>query len=67
MSAIELMQCFDCREIFERAEATRAEEPVSSEFWGARAVSIQTYLCCPNCGSDQLEDFFEEEPELVEE
>ena len=53
-----MIKCSDCGARFEDYEVRTRSEYVS-EFWGAPAYAE---ICvCPSCGSDDLEDYQEEE------
>lgn len=47
-------KCYDCDEIFDEDDAGSRSECVG-EFWGSPAY--ESYMVCPNCGSDDLEEY----------
>lgn len=48
------LKCYECGAIFNEEDAGEYQECVG-EFWGAPAY--QTFLCCPHCNSDEIEDY----------
>ncbi|MBR4832409.1 MAG: hypothetical protein IKZ97_07270 [Butyrivibrio sp.] len=53
-----MLICTECGKIFDEDEAKVVHDHVG-DFWGAPAY--QDFLECPDCGSDMLEDYREEE------
>ena len=51
-------KCYDCDEVFDEDDAGSRSECVG-EFWGAPAY--ESYMTCPNCGSDDIEEYEETE------
>lgn len=49
-----------CGCIFTDDEAGTYQECVG-EFWGAPAY--ETFMCCPSCGGDEFDEYYEEEEE----
>lgn len=54
------LKCYDCGEVFDEDDADVRSECVG-EFWGAPA--FMDYNICPHCGSDEIEEYHEEEKE----
>lgn len=54
-------QCERCSNQFSRDEAIEREEVTPSEFWGVREVHTDVTLCCPQCGSDELDPYYDED------
>lgn len=50
-----MWKCYDCGAIFE--EPATYQENVG-DYWGAPAY--ESFDCCPNCKSDDIEDLDEE-------
>lgn len=55
-----MLKCCDCGCVFDEDDADKRSECVG-EFWGSPAYD--SYLVCPDCGSDDIEDYEEEESE----
>ena len=55
---MEKWRCCNCGCVFDPDDAKTYQECVG-EFWGTPAY--ETFCCCPECGSDELEDYVEEE------
>lgn len=52
-------QCWECEAVFSEDEAVSRSSMDCSEFWGSVAWSTSTYLCCPKCGSEEINEFKE--------
>lgn len=57
------LKCLDCDAVFDERDAGTYTESTPSEAWGVRAVTRETFLSCPECGSHELEDHEEVEDE----
>lgn len=57
-------KCCECDAIFEEDEADSRREYVG-EFWGVPAY--EDLMACPNCGSTDMEEYYEEIEEIEEE
>lgn len=52
-----MFKCCNCGCIFTENDAGTYQECVG-EFWGAPAY--ETFMCCPECKSDEFDDYEEE-------
>ena len=59
-----MIKCYDCGAVFQDYEAREKQEFVS-EFWGAPAYA--NIKICPECGSEEIEEYDEDEDEDGEE
>jgi len=50
------LKCLSCDVIFPEDEAGRVTESTPSEAWGVHLHTTETLLCCPTCGSIELEE-----------
>ena len=55
-----MLKCYECGCIFDEDEADERSECVG-EFWGSPAY--QSFMVCPECGSDEIDDYEEENEE----
>lgn len=55
-----IYKCGDCGRVFSEDQAETRSECVG-EFWGAPAY--KEYLVCPDCRSDEIEEYHESEDE----
>lgn len=55
-----MLKCLDCDWTGDPLELKRSEE-YRGEFWGMPAY--ETVYCCPECGSDNIDDFTEDDEE----
>lgn len=53
-----IYKCGNCGRVFTDEQADTRKELVG-EFWGAPAY--KEYLCCPDCRSDEIEEYYESE------
>lgn len=49
-------QCWECEAVFSEDEAVSQSSMDCSELWGSVAWSTSTYLCCPKCGSEEINE-----------
>ena len=56
--------CNHCDEVFDEDDRQPLSELVG-EFWGSPAYD--TYWVCPNCGSEDYEEYTDEDDEILEE
>ena len=52
--------CEDCKRVFTSEQAATRSERIG-EFWGAPAYT--EYLVCPDCHSDEIEEYTSNEEE----
>lgn len=64
MKLTKTYKCVNCEEIFDEDDAGTYSEMVG-EFWGDPAY--ETFICCPHCRSDFLEEIDDEKEEEEEE
>lgn len=57
------LKCLDCDAIFDECDAETEVERTPTEAWGVRQTVVRDVLCCPECGSGELEDHEEVEDE----
>lgn len=55
-----MLKCCECGKVFDASDAKYVQELVG-EFWGAPAY--ETWMHCPHCGSDEIDDYFGSEEE----
>ena len=58
------LKCSECDHVFSEDDAETRKECVG-EFWGAPAY--MDYNACPECGSTELDEYYENEDEGEEE
>lgn len=58
-----MLKCYDCGEVFTESAIAVGRECVG-DFWGAPAYQNEEY--CPYCGSDDFEEYNEEEEDIDE-
>lgn len=56
-----MIKCCDCGWTGETYELQRVEES-RGEFWGMPAYETMYY--CPNCGSDCIDDYIDDDEEI---
>lgn len=59
-----IYKCGNCGRVFHEEQADTRKESVG-EFWGAPAYT--EYLVCPDCHSDEIEEYIPNEEEGEEE
>jgi hypothetical protein len=50
------MICNNCGALFRESEAGSKPETWTGEYWGAQFTQTDYYDCCPECGSEEIED-----------
>lgn len=57
-----MLKCYDCGAVFEEDEVVVEEYDESrGEFWGMPCSEHIVEWHCPCCGSDGIDDYYEEE------
>ena len=49
-------KCTECHAVFDESDARIRTEFDRSEFWGAVQVHRIDYVCCPDCGGDEVDE-----------
>ena len=53
-------KCYDCGEVFDEDDAGSVEE------YHPEVHASEWFMCCPECGSEEIERYHEEEEEEEE-